>query len=110
MSTKFKPKVVQRRAAEEREKAERDEQARLREREEAAQRQQRIGVGSVGRRSEANDSSWYSVRGRARGRGDAMGRGGSDRSTKMAKEASGLFGIAPAGAGKFFALLAFMVK
>ena len=42
--------------------------------------------------------------GRGRGRGEVMGRGRLDRNNKAQKEATGLFGIAPAASGKLFHL------
>jgi hypothetical protein len=97
MSGKFKPKAV-RRGFEERQRAEQEEKERREQRELQAWKDEGSSVTTfTGRGTERGDSG----RGRGRGRGDAMGRGGLDRNTRTVREATGLFGVAPAAAGKF---------
>ena len=95
MAGKFKPKAV-RRGAEERAQAEAEERARREERARAVQKEQSdVLKGGNGGRSDMGRGRGI----RGRGRGDAMGRGGLDRN-KALREATGVFGIAPAGPGE----------
>jgi hypothetical protein len=115
MAGKFKPKVVTRRALADRVQAQREEDEHRREREIEAQRERDITASSYrGMHGIVHNGSrnWErgGMRGRGRGRGEAMSRGGLDRNTKALKEASGLFGVAPAAAGKLFHARDFMLN
>ena len=107
MAGKFKPKAVNRRALADRIQAQREEDERRQEREIEAQRERDSNANSYGGMQgivHSGSRNWErgGMRGRGRGRGEAMGRGGLDRNTKAQREASGLFGVAPAAAGKLF--------
>lgn len=103
MAGKFKPKAVTRRALADRVQAQQEEEERRREREIEAQKERDIS--SYGRMqgivySGSKNRERGGMRGIGRGRGEVMGRGGINRNTKTQREASGLFGIAPAASGK----------
>jgi hypothetical protein len=105
MAGKFKPKAVTRRALADRIQAQREEDERRRERDIEAQKERDSNTNSYGGMQgivHNGSRNWErgGLRGRGRGRGEAMGRGGLDRNTKAQREASGLFGVAPAAAGK----------
>jgi hypothetical protein len=107
MAGKFKPKPVTRRALADRVQAQRDAEEQRRELDMEAQEER--GMNSSGRMQgilHSGSRGWErgGIRGRGRGRGEVMGRGRLDRNNKAQKEATGLFGIAPAASGKLFHL------
>jgi hypothetical protein len=107
MAGKFKPRAVTRRALANRVQAQHEEDERRREREIEAQKERDVNANAYGGMQGVvhnGSRNWErgGIRGRGRGRGEAMGRGGIDRNTKAQREASGLFGIAPAASGKSF--------
>lgn len=115
MAGKFKPKAVTRRALVDRVQAQHEEDERRREREIEAQRERDINANAYsGMQGIVHNGSrnWEKVgiRGRGRGRGEAMGRGGIERNAKAQREASGLFGIAPAAPGELFHIRSFKLN
>jgi hypothetical protein len=107
MAGKFKPKAVTRRALADRVQAQRDAEEQRRELDMEAQQER--DMNSSGRMQgilHSGSRGWErgGIRGRGRGRGEVMGRGRLDRNNKAQKEATGLFGIAPAASGKLFHL------
>jgi hypothetical protein len=107
MAGKFKPKAVTRRALADRVQAQRDAEEQRKELDmEAQQERDKNSSSRMQGILHSRSRGWErgGIRGRGRGRGEVMGRGKLDRNNKAQKEATGLFGIAPAASGKLFHL------
>jgi DNA-directed RNA polymerase III subunit RPC4 len=105
MAGKFKPRARAMRSQVEKEQDQHDAEEQRREL--GMETQQERDMNSSGRMqgiSQSGSRNWERgvMRGRGRGRGEVMGRGRMDRNNKAPREATGLFGVAPAASGKLF--------
>lgn len=109
MAGNFKPKAVTRRSQAEREAAQRDAEEQRRGLYMEAQQEQDMNFpGRMQGVSHNGSRNWERgrMKGRGRGRGEVMGRGRMDRNNRPQREATGLFGIAPAASGKLLQMSA----